>query len=70
MDIQIAQGIGEVVDRYDAFVVDLWGTIHNGVQPFPGAVETQKKPEATMRFRPGVESFARPVRRYSPCPRE
>nr|WP_194299838.1 TIGR01459 family HAD-type hydrolase [Acetobacter conturbans] len=28
-----------MADRYDGFIIDLWGTVHNGVRPFPGAVE-------------------------------
>ena len=25
--------------RYDGFIVDLWGVVHDGVAPYPGAVE-------------------------------
>lgn len=32
-------GLSAVVDRYDSFIVDLWGVVHNGVAPFPGVVE-------------------------------
>lgn len=35
----IVAGLAEVADRYDAFILDLWGTIHDGVRPLPGAVE-------------------------------
>jgi HAD superfamily hydrolase (TIGR01459 family) len=35
----IVPGLAAVVDRYDAFILDLWGTIHNGVAPLPGAVD-------------------------------
>ena len=31
-------GLGAVADRYDAFVVDLWGCLHNGIEAFPEAV--------------------------------
>jgi HAD superfamily hydrolase (TIGR01459 family) len=32
-------GIGEVADRYDALVLDLWGVVHDGVAPYPGVID-------------------------------
>ena len=32
-------GLSAVAGRYDGFILDLWGTIHNGVEPLPGAVD-------------------------------
>lgn len=32
-------GLSEIADRYDGYILDLWGTIHNGVEPLPGAVD-------------------------------
>ena len=32
-------GLSAIADRYDGYILDLWGTIHNGVEPLPGAVE-------------------------------
>lgn len=32
-------GLAAVIDRYDLFVVDQWGVLHNGVAPLPGARE-------------------------------
>ena len=29
-----------LAERYDGFVLDLWGVIHDGVNAFPHAVET------------------------------
>lgn len=29
-----------LAERYDGFVLDLWGVIHDGVTPYPGAVAT------------------------------
>ena len=34
------QGFAPLADRYDGFVLDLWGVIHDGVNAFPHAVET------------------------------
>lgn len=32
-------GFAEIAGGYDGFVLDLWGVIHNGVAPIPGAPE-------------------------------
>lgn len=42
MTSQFISGIKDVIDHYDAFVIDLWGVIHNGRKPYPGAIETLK----------------------------
>ena len=28
-----------IAERYDGFILDLWGVIHDGVTPYPGAVD-------------------------------
>jgi HAD superfamily hydrolase (TIGR01459 family) len=33
-------GLSAIVDRYDGFILDLWGVLHDGVQPYPGVVNT------------------------------
>jgi HAD superfamily hydrolase (TIGR01459 family) len=32
-------GFGVLATRYDGFIVDLWGVVHNGVRPNPGALD-------------------------------
>jgi HAD superfamily hydrolase (TIGR01459 family) len=32
-------GIGGLADRYDGFIVDLWGCVHDGLKPFPGVID-------------------------------
>ena len=32
-------GLAEIAAGYDGFILDLWGVIHDGVTPYPGAVE-------------------------------
>ncbi len=32
-------GFAEIAHDYDGFILDLWGVIHNGVAPYPGAPE-------------------------------
>jgi len=41
--IPIYHGLSEIADRYDAFVVDLWGVLHDGVHAFPEAVACLKR---------------------------
>jgi HAD superfamily hydrolase (TIGR01459 family) len=39
MGVQSIAGIAAVAPRYDGFILDLWGVIHDGVAPLPGAVD-------------------------------
>ncbi|MCL4745947.1 MAG: TIGR01459 family HAD-type hydrolase [Burkholderiaceae bacterium] len=32
------RGIGQLARRYDAFVLDQWGVLHDGTTPYPGAI--------------------------------
>jgi len=38
-EVRIIAGLAEVIDAYDGLLVDLWGCVHNGIEPFPEAVE-------------------------------
>ncbi|MDR3440758.1 TIGR01459 family HAD-type hydrolase [Telmatospirillum sp.] len=35
----IIAGLRDIADRYDGFIIDLWGVIHDGFTPYPGATE-------------------------------
>jgi HAD superfamily hydrolase (TIGR01459 family) len=37
--IPILSGLAEIARRYDAYIVDLWGVVHDGIEPFPGVVD-------------------------------
>ena len=39
MTVASIPGIAALVARYDGFILDLWGVIHDGVAPIPGAVD-------------------------------
>jgi HAD superfamily hydrolase (TIGR01459 family) len=39
MTIRPLEGLAPVTDAYDAFIVDLWGVLHDGAHPLPGTVE-------------------------------
>ncbi|CAA6603921.1 HAD family sugar phosphatase [Rhodospirillaceae bacterium LM-1] len=40
MNGEILPGFAILADRYDGFILDLWGVIHDGTQPYPGAADT------------------------------
>jgi HAD superfamily hydrolase (TIGR01459 family) len=37
--MDILDGIASIADRYDGFVLDLWGVVHDGRKPYPGVPE-------------------------------
>lgn len=37
--MEILDGIAAIADRYDGFVLDLWGVVHDGRRPYPGVPE-------------------------------
>ncbi|MDA1132619.1 MAG: TIGR01459 family HAD-type hydrolase [Proteobacteria bacterium] len=37
--MRILNGLAEVADRYDAAILDSWGVLHNGVEPYAGVLE-------------------------------
>jgi HAD superfamily hydrolase (TIGR01459 family) len=39
MTVPCIPGIAAVAARYDGFILDLWGVIHDGVAPLPGAID-------------------------------
>ena len=34
------EGMAAIAGRYDAFILDVWGVLHDGVKLYPGAVDT------------------------------
>lgn len=38
--------ISEFADNFSAFIIDLWGVLHDGEHPYKGAIETLKKLKA------------------------
>lgn len=40
MSINVTDHIAPIAERYDAFLFDLWGVVHNGIQAYPGALRT------------------------------
>jgi len=43
MAIRLTPGVGGLAPCYDGFILDLWGVVHNGVAPLPGALECLRR---------------------------
>lgn len=43
MTVAIVPGISALIGDYDGFILDLWGVVHDGRDPYPGAVECLAK---------------------------
>ncbi len=39
MDVSINSGLAELSNHYDAAILDSWGVLHNGVEPYPDVLE-------------------------------
>ena len=44
--MKFLDGFAEIAGDYDGFVLDLWGVVHDGVHPLPGAPECLRHIEA------------------------
>ena len=38
MQTKLIHGLSQVQSKYDAFFIDLWGVIHNGIKLYPEAI--------------------------------
>jgi HAD superfamily hydrolase (TIGR01459 family) len=38
LSTRVIRGLGEIADRYDALILDLWGCLHDGVAIYPAAL--------------------------------
>src|ERR1019366_3056463 len=43
MPMQHLTGFAPLAERYQAFILDLWGVIHAGVSPYPGAIDCLRR---------------------------
>ncbi len=50
MTIKLLNGIRSLVDRYDTYVIDLWGTLHNGIIAYPGAIDALTRLKASGKI--------------------
>ena len=42
METKLIKGLSQIQSKYNAFFIDLWGVIHNGVHLYPEAIEVLK----------------------------
>ena len=42
MTAKLIKGLSQVHNKYDAFFIDLWGVVHNGVKLYPEAIKVLK----------------------------
>jgi HAD superfamily hydrolase (TIGR01459 family) len=38
-EIPFLSGLSKIADRYDGYILDLWGVLHDGQAPFPGVID-------------------------------
>ncbi len=41
--VEFCDGFSAIAQDFDGFILDLWGVIHNGVAPLPGAVDCMRE---------------------------
>jgi HAD superfamily hydrolase (TIGR01459 family) len=42
-EVPFHPGLSAVAGRYDAFIIDLWGVMHDGIRAYPAAVEALRR---------------------------
>ena len=51
MGTKLINGLSQIQSKYDAFLIDLWGVVHNGVHLYPKAIDVLKNlNELNKRF--------------------
>jgi len=43
MTLPLINGVSDIAEQYDALILDLWGVVHNGVEPYPGVLDCMAK---------------------------
>jgi HAD superfamily hydrolase (TIGR01459 family) len=43
MTLRVYTGMRELAPRYDGFILDLWGVVHDGVRPYPGVLDCMQR---------------------------
>lgn len=43
MSFEIVPGLAAFAANYDGYILDLWGVVHDGTQPYPGALDCMAK---------------------------
>ena len=59
MSARIVEGLGDILAAYDGVILDLWGVVHDGNQPYPGVIDALER----------LQRAAKPVVLLSNAPR-
>ena len=43
MTVRVFDGMRKLAPRYDGFILDLWGVVHDGTAPFPGVLDCMRR---------------------------
>src|SRR5689334_4434230 len=43
MTVGLCEGMRTLAPRYDGFILDLWGVVHDGTAPFPGVLDCMQR---------------------------
>jgi HAD superfamily hydrolase (TIGR01459 family) len=46
MSPRIVGGLGDILASYDGLILDLWGVVHDGSQPYPGVIDALERLQA------------------------
>ena len=71
METKLIKGLNQIQSNYDAFFIDLWGVIHNGIKLYPGAVEVlENLNKLNKRFilMSNAPRLSKTVEKFSYCP--
>jgi HAD superfamily hydrolase (TIGR01459 family) len=49
MPLPIYSGLAEVIDLYSAYILDVWGVLHNGREPYPGVRDCLQRLQAAEK---------------------
>ncbi len=47
---KFCQGISDISDSYNAFIIDQWGVLHNGEKPYEGVVDCLKELKSRNKY--------------------
>lgn len=42
----VIDGLAQIIDRYDHFFLDVWGVLHDGIEPYDGVIDALKALQA------------------------
>ena len=42
-EVPVYPGLSALAERYDAFIIDLWGVMHDGLKAYPAAIEALRE---------------------------